>query len=183
MREKELNKLIAGCINQDRISQKKLYISYYGFAIGTCRRYGNNREQAAEIMNKGFFIVFANIACYKEEKTLKDWIGKIMINISVDHYRPNLKTNLQLAYEEEPAREEQITDCEPANKYLNYGHLLSMVQQLSPGYKIIFNLYAIDKFSHDEIATLLKITADTSRSILIKARKKLKEMLHQMVTT
>jgi RNA polymerase sigma factor (sigma-70 family) len=182
MEEKELNQLIAGCINRDRISQKKLYKSYYGFAIGICLRYGNNREQTAEIMNKVFFIVFTNIAGYKEEKSLKDWIGKIMINISVDHYRSNLKTNLQLVYEEEPALAEHITDCEPANRHLNYSHLLSMIQQLSPAYKLIFNLYAIDKFSHDEIATLLKITTETSRSILLKARKKLKEMLHQIVT-
>lgn len=173
MGEVELHQLIAGCLGQGRKEQKMLYKTFYGFAMGICVRYAGNRYEAAEIMNQGFFKVFKNLHRYNLDKPFKAWLGRIMMNTSIDYYRSNLKT----AYTDDLDKAEEIADHNLPDKKLRYDDLLAMIQKLPQAYRTVFNLYAIDGYTHEEIGDLLGITAGTSKSNLFKARDKLKIMI------
>ena len=173
MGEEELHQLIGGCIRKDRGSQKMLYKAFYGFSMGICLRYANNREEAAEVMNQGFFKVFTRIDTYDITRPFKAWLGKIMTNVSIDYYRANLK----MAYAEDLDKAENITDGELPDRKLNYEDLLAMIQRLPNAYRTVFNLYAIEGYTHEEIGEMLDISSGTSKSNLHKARQKLKQMI------
>ena len=173
MGEEELHQLIRGCIKQDRKAQKMLYKAFYGFSMGICLRYAGNRDEAAEVMNQGFFKVFTNIERFDMERPFKAWLGKIMINVSIDFYRANLK----MAYTDDLEKAEHISDGDLTDRNLTYNDLLSMVRQLPQAYRTVFNLFAIEGYSHDEIGEMLNISEGTSKSNLHKARQKLKQMI------
>jgi RNA polymerase sigma factor (sigma-70 family) len=173
MGEEELHQLIGGCIRKDRGSQKMLYKVFYGFSMGICLRYANNREEAAEVMNQGFFKVFTRIDTYDTTRPFKAWLGKIMTNVSIDYYRANLK----MAYAEDLDKAENVTDGELPDRKLNYDDLLAMIQRLPNAYRTVFNLYAIEGYTHEEIGEMLDISSGTSKSNLHKARQKLKQMI------
>jgi RNA polymerase sigma factor (sigma-70 family) len=173
MGEEELHQLIRGCIKQDRKCQKMLYKAFYGFSMSICLRYASDRDQAAEVMNQGFFKVLTHIESYDPGRPFKAWLGKIMMNVSIDHYRSNLK----MAYTEDLDEAVHISDGNLVDKNLNYNDLLAMVQRLPQAYRTVFNLFAIEGYSHDEIASMLNINAGTSKSNLHKARQKLKQMI------
>jgi len=141
--------------------------------MGICLRYAGNRDEAAEVMNQGFFKVFTHIERYDMARPFKAWLGKIMMNASIDFYRANLK----MAYTEDLDKAEQMSDGDMVDKNLNYEDLLVMVQQLPQAYRTVFNLFAIEGYSHDEIAAMLNINSGTSKSNLHKARQKLKQMI------
>lgn len=173
MGEQELHQLISGCIKQDRGSQKMLYKAFYGFSMGICLRYANNRDEAAEVMNQGFFKVFTRIETYDRARPFKAWLGKIMMNVSIDYYRSNLK----MAYTDDLEKAEHVSDGDLADRKLNYDDLLKMVQKLPPAYRTVFNLFAVEGYTHEEIGELLNISPGTSKSNLHKARAKLKQMI------
>jgi RNA polymerase sigma factor (sigma-70 family) len=173
MGEEEIHQLIGGCIRQERTSQKMLYKAFYGFSMGICLRYANNREEAAEVMNQGFYKVFTRIETYDISRPFKAWLGKIMMNVSIDYYRANLK----MAYTEDLDKAEGISDGELADRKLNYDDLLAMIQKLPNAYRTVFNLFAIEGYSHEEIGEMLGISSGTSKSNLHKARQKLKQMI------
>ena len=175
MGEEELHQLIGGCIRQEQNSQKMLYKAFYGFSMGICLRYANNRDEAAEVMNQGFFKVFTRIETYDTSRPFKAWLGKIMTNVSIDYYRANLKT----AYADDLEKAESVSDSDFADKKLNYDDLLAMVQRLPNAYRAVFNLFAIDGYSHEEIGEMLGISPGTSKSNLHKARQKLKQMIFE----
>lgn len=173
MVEQDLKQIIAGCRNHDRQSQKMLYQRLYGFAMKICLRYAKNRDEASEMLNDGFFKAFTNIEKYDENWPFKAWLSKIMYHVSIDYYRANLKwSNMEnLDKTDHHSIEANV------ERKLSYDDLLSIVQKLPPAYRVVFNLYAIDGHSHEEIAEMVGISPSTSRSNLHKARKKLKQML------
>ena len=173
MGDAELSQLLAGCLKQDRKDQKALYKTFYGFSMGICLRYAGNRYQAAEIMNEGFFKVFTNLNKYNSDKPFKAWLGRIMINTSINYYRSNLK----MAQMEDLEHAEDVSHFETPDSKLSYDELLAMVQKLPPAYRTVFNLYAIEGYTHEEIGNLLGISDGTSKSNLFKARDKLKKMI------
>ena len=173
MIEKELQQIIDGCIEQDRHSQELLYKKLYGFAMNICLRYANNRYEATDVLNDGFFKAFTNIEKYDKSWPFKAWLSKIMYNASIDYYRTNLKWNQLVGFERSDIKVNEVS----VEHKLDYEDLLKIIQQLPPTYRIVFNLYAVDGYSHEEIAEMLGITASTSRSNLHKARVKLQQML------
>jgi RNA polymerase sigma-70 factor (ECF subfamily) len=173
MVEKELQQLIDGCKNQDRQSQEILYKRLYGFAMKICLRCTDNQSEASEVLNEGFFKAFTNIEKYDPKWPFKAWLGKIMYHASIDYYRANLKwANMEKLEKSDYPVNEAVVE-----RKLEYEDLLAIVQQLPPAYRIVFNLYAIDGYSHEEIAQMVGISAGTSRSNLHKARQKLQQML------
>jgi len=174
MIEEDLHHLISGCVKQDRKAQKMLYKAFYGFSMGICLRYTGNRDEAAEVMNQGFFKVFTRIDSFDREKPFKAWLGKIMVNTSIDFYRANLK----MAYTDDLEKAEHVSDGILADRNLRYDDLLAMVQKLPNAYRTVFNLFAIEGYSHEEIADMLHINTGTSKSNLHKARQKLKQMIY-----
>lgn len=173
MGEEELQQLIKGCRQNDRKSQKMLYQAFYGFAMGICLRYAGNRYEAAEILNTGFLKVMTNVDKYDSAKPFKAWLGRIMMNASIDYYRANLK----LAYTEDIDTADDVGIGEVATTKLNYDELLLMVQKLPEAYRTVFNLFAIDGYTHEEIGEMLGINPGTSKSNLHKARQKLQKMI------
>ena len=166
-------KLREGCIRGDAGSQKKLYYDFYGFAMAICLRYARDRDEADEILNAGFYKVLTNLIRYDLNKPFLPWLGRIMTNTAIDHYRSQIRHSST----------DDITDMEihgvnpVIDSKLNYDDLIKLVQALPPGYRAVFNLYAIDGYTHDEIAEQLGISPGTSKSNLFKARQKLVAML------
>jgi len=173
MGEEELPQILAGCLRRDRKDQKTLYKTFYGFAMGICLRYAGNRYEAAEILNQGFLKVFTNLEKYNPERPFKAWLGRIMINTSINHYRSNLK----MAQMDDLEKAEGLSHSEMPDSMLKYDDLLAMVQRLPQAYRTVFNLYAIEGYTHEEIGKLLGISDGTSKSNLFKARDKLKDMI------
>lgn len=165
--------IIKGCINKDRSSQYLLYKEFYSYCMAICRRYAINDFDAADVLNDGFMKVFTNIEKYDTAKPFKSWIGRIITNTAIDHYRMGLK----FSDHDDVNDYEHLGNTALVYDQLAYKDLLNLVQTLSPAYRTVFNLFAIDGYSHEEIATLLHISVGTSKSNLFKARQKLQEML------
>lgn len=170
-----MDDLIKGCLEQDRSSQKALYRRFFGYSLSICLRYAPNREEAVEIVNDGFMKVFTRIGTYDPKRSFKSWLGRIMVNTAIDHYRATHKhyhhDGLETALEAEfPVN---IIDK------LSYDELIALVQQLPASYRTVFNLHAIDGYKHEEIAEMLSISVGTSKSNLFKAREALKLKIKQ----
>ncbi len=165
--------LINGCISKDRRTQKELYQLYYGYCMRICLRYAKSKDEAVEMVNDGFMKVFMNMHKYDRQRSFNAWISTIMINTSIDYYRNRIK---KIEMEELNAKHE-VEDSENILSHLNYEDLIKLVQKLSYAYRTVFNLFAIDGFSHEEISAMLSISVGTSKSNLFKARENLKKML------
>jgi len=165
--------LISGCRKKDRKSQKVLYQFFYSYAMRMCIRYAKDKDEALELVNDGFMRVFVNISKYNPERPFKPWLSTIMINTSIDHYRKQIK---RIEMEELNAKHE-MEDRENILSRIHYEDLIKLVQKLSAAYRTVFNLFAIDGYSHEEIASMLSISVGTSKSNLFKAREQLKRML------
>ena len=168
-------KLIEGCVNKDRKSQKELYKLYYGYALRICLRYSKNKDEAVEVVNDGFMKVFIHIARYRSEQSFNSWLSTIMINTAIDQYRKRIK-QLEM---DELKEQHQVEDRENILSHINYEDLIKLVQKLSAAYRAVFNLFAIDGYTHEEISELLQISVGTSKSNLFKARENLKKMLSE----
>lgn len=177
--ERTLLHLVEGCIAFNRNSQKDLYHHFYGYAYSVCHRFICKEEETIEVINDGFLKIFKEIGNFKPHlpsygDSLKAWIRRILINTSIDHLRRRKIVTVEL---------NNFTDLHhaiiPSTAFDKIAHdeLLKMVAELSPGYRMVFNLYVIDGFTHDEIATMLKISSGTSKSNLAKARINLQKMI------
>lgn len=170
-----LKKLIQGCIRGERVSQKLLYEEYFGYALSICIRYCKSKDEAYEVLNDGFMKIFTKLNMYDADKPFKFWLRRIMINTSLDHYRRNLKF-----YNHQGVDELQnISEDASVLQEMAYNEIISMIQQLPPAYRMVFNLAVIDGYKHEEIADILSISTGTSKSNLFKAREKLKVMFKQ----
>ena len=174
---KDLTALIQGCIRQERESQKGLYQLFYGYAMSICLRYSRTKEEAVEILNDGFMKVFTKISLYNPNRSFKGWIRRILINTAVDAYRQNHKHYFaeDISVLEHEAVVNNVVD------QLNYEVLIQLVQDLSPAYRTVFNLYVIDGFTHEEIAEQLQISVGTSKSNLSKARANLQGRIKKII--
>ena len=165
--------MLQGCLKQDREAQRKLYEHFFGYALSICARYSQNLEEAKEVLNDGFMKVFTRLKQYDPQKPFKLWLRRIMINTALDNYRHSFRSyHLQ---DIETAQPE--TDPYDVVQQISYEYLISLVQQLSPAYRAVFNLYVIDGYNHEEIAHMLGIAVGTSKSNLAKARANLREAL------
>jgi len=171
--EQKLQQLIQSCKNQDASGQKQLYRHFYSYGMTICSRYARNREEAKEIMNDGFVKIFTKLDKYTPSLSFKAWVNKIFVNTAIDHYRKNKKEPITVDLIHAQYKETNATILEE----LSARDLLSLVQKLPPSYRIAFNLFVVEGFSHEEIATKLNINKGTSKSNLAKARMKLKAML------
>jgi len=173
LKKKEELNLIQACSRRERWAQQQLYKDHYSKMMGVCLRYSNNREDAQDILHEGFIKVFKNIAKYQPGTSLSAWIRRIMVNTSIDFYRKNVRRRTE---DIEQAYSISSNDADAISQ-VTEKEILAVVQKLSPAYRAVFNLYVVEGFSHKEIAQQLGITESTSRSNLVKARMKLKELL------
>lgn len=168
--------MIAGCLAEERWAQKQLYEKHYGKMMGICLRYSNNSEDAKDILNEGFIKAFRYLHRYQIGTSLEGWIRRIMINTSIDFYRKAIRHRTE---DIEYASSAPATGEDAISSY-SAKEILSVIQTLPPSYRAVFNLYAIEGFSHKEVAEQLGISESTSRSNLVKARTKLKALLQDL---
>jgi RNA polymerase sigma factor (sigma-70 family) len=178
----ELSMYIEGCALNDRASQKKIYYSFYGYAMSVCDRYTSSYDDSIEILNDGFLKIFKEIHRYKPAYTdtvgsFMGWLRKIMIYTAIDHFRKNRKyrftTDMDDGMVQISARGADALDN------ISYEEIIRSVQELTPAYRAVFNLFIIEGFTHEEISKQLRISIGTSKSNLAKARMQLQKILIQ----
>lgn len=182
----ELTYHVEACALNSRESQKVLYSSFYGYAMAICDRYVNNQDDALEILNDGFLKIFKEIHHYKPAykdviSSFKGWMRKIMVYTAIDHFRKYQKHQLVASLDDVVYHVPSVSD-DAINK-LSYDEIIRAVQDISPGYRAVFNLFVIEEFSHEEIAGHLGISIGTSKSNLSKARRQLQKILFKQNIT
>ncbi len=164
---------IRACVNNERWAQQKLYEHYYGKMMGVCLRYANDPDEAKDILHEGFIKIFRHIGKYKPGTSLNAWVKRIMVNTCIDYYR---KVSRRRTEDIENAAHAASKEADAISK-VGEKEIMKAVQSLSPAYRTVFNMYVVEGFSHKEIGAKLGITESTSRSNLVKARMKLREIL------
>ena len=147
--------------------------------MSVCLRYTYSREDALEVLNDSFMKVFEHIHDYDEARPFKSWFRRILVNKALDHYRMSQKYRLQVSYDDPDADKDLFGDqyVEPEMDIkLDADNVLQLFNKLPQVYRVTFNLYEIEGYSHDEIAGLLDISPGTSRSNLSRAKKILREL-------
>ncbi|MBO7523372.1 MAG: sigma-70 family RNA polymerase sigma factor [Bacteroidales bacterium] len=141
-----------------------------------CLRYSNDREEASDVLQEGFVRIFNRLRDYKKEGSFEGWMRKIMVNTALEKYREN-----HFLYNVDSIDDINETDLETAevdaDNELEANDLIGMIKSLPPQYKMVFNLYAIEGYSHKEIGQMLGITVGTSKSNLSRARAILQRMV------
>jgi len=176
----ELKLAIEGCVLNDRLSQKRIYTSFYNYAMSICSIYTPNYEDSVEILNDGFLKIFKEIYRYQPAYadhvlSFKGWLRKIMLYTSIDHFRKSQKHRFIKELDSEVIQFSAAD--EDALDRISHNEIVKSMQKLTPGYRIIFNLFIIENFSHEEISKRLGISIGTSKSNLARGRKQLQKIL------
>ena len=148
---------------------------YAAKMLGVCYRYFHSKAEAEDAMQEGFIKVFTHLKNYKGEGPLEGWIRRIMVNTSIDYYR---KENRRNTSDIDDAKSLSVYSSNPIDT-MTLEEVMAAMQKLSPTYRSVLNLYVVDGYSHKEVSEMLGITESTSRSNLVKARQKLKEILKE----
>jgi RNA polymerase sigma factor (sigma-70 family) len=166
--------LITDCLAGKRNAQEALYKKYSSKMLAICLRYLSDKAEAEDAMINGFVRVFSQLENFRQEGSFEGWIRRIVVNEALAMLRKKSKMYLEPAESADYHADYQIEE-----KHLEAEELLAMVQQLPTGYRTVFNLYAIEGYSHKEIADLLGITESTSKSQLNRARNMLKNAIEK----
>ena len=172
-----LNQLINGCCSGDRISQNKLYQHFSSKMLMVCLRYANSREEAEESLQEGFINAFTHIKKFRQEGSFEGWLRKIMVNASLQRLRTKAKLYPVVDLVDE---EVNLASKEEILSSIGTKDLLKLIQNLSPAYRIVFNLYVFEGLKHREIAEMLKISEGTSKSNLSDARVILQKQVKEL---
>ena len=165
--------IVKGCIEKNAIAQKNLYEKFVRKMMGVCLRYCDSTEEAEDVVQNGFISVFDNIESFKGTGSLEGWVRKIMVNTALTNIRKNkkLKQNIEL---------DSVEFMIPSNSYsesLEAKDLLKIIQTLPIGFKTVFNLYAIEGYSHKEIGEMQNISEGTSKSQYSRAKAHLQKII------
>lgn len=172
--------LIQSCVESDRRAQNQLYKKCFGILMGVCMRYEREREEAEELLNQAFLKILRNIDKYDYKAPFEAWIRRIMINTIIDNYRKYKKDKENLQYSA------MDTDWKDVGISLNDAYLEfeaeeleNMLKKLPDMSRKVFNLFAIEGFSHKEIGDMLGLSDGTSKWHVSVARARLKELIYE----
>lgn len=169
--------LIHGCVNGDRRMQEELYRRFSPRMYAVCLRYAGTAEEAQDILQEGFIKIFKKLTSFRGEGSFEGWIRRIFVNTAIEHFRR--KKYLQ------PVTEKEENTME--GNYLSVldelaeRDILALVQELSPGYRTVFNMYVVEGYTHKEIGDILGISEGTSKSQLSRAKVILQEMVKKFL--
>ncbi|GAB2630193.1 RNA polymerase sigma factor [Emticicia sediminis] len=169
--------LLEGCLRRDSKAQAALYHQYKGRFFGICRRYAQSREDAEDLLQDAFVKIFLNLNELRSAEQMSAWIRRVVVNVCIDYYHKKVNlTNIA-----------EISDIPVGNweadnviSQMSNQELLMAVNELPDGAKVVFNLFVIDGFSHQEISEKLNISEGTSKSQLFFAKKILRKKLEEM---
>jgi RNA polymerase sigma factor (sigma-70 family) len=166
------DELIEGCRKDDRVSQKALYDRYCRKMLVVCLRYSKSSAEAEDILQEGFVKVFKGLKDFRRESRLDTWMTRIMVNTALNAQRKKL-----YLYPMVDVEDINLPDVEVSMSSVHFSQLLEMIQALPHGCQVVFNLFAIEGFSHKEIAEQLGISEGTSKSQFARAKSLLQERL------
>ncbi|MCE2790389.1 MAG: sigma-70 family RNA polymerase sigma factor [Saprospiraceae bacterium] len=169
-----IEELIPLCIRQDRRAQQQLYDRFKALLFAVCRRYIPDEATAEDVFIQGFYRIYAHLQDYRGEGSFEGWIRRIMVNECLMYLRKEHNLHLTVAL-----TEHEIADAadDEAEYPYSYQELMIVIDALPTGYRTVFNLYVLEDFKHREIAEILGISINTSKSQLILARKKILELM------
>jgi len=173
----DYSEIIEGCKNNNRKFQEKLYQTFCGKMFAVCLRYAHTHEDAEDIVQEGFVKVFKSISQFRNEGSFEGWIRRIFVHTAIEIYRKNSK--MFPIVELTPYRDIQNVNSNAIDT-MSANELMKMVQSLSSGYRTVFNLYAIEGFTHREIGEMLGISEGTSKSQMSRARILLQNMIEDV---
>jgi RNA polymerase sigma factor (sigma-70 family) len=164
----EIKEIIKGCLAGNRKDQELLYRRHAAKLYAVCLQYSGNNEEARDILQEGFIKIFENLGNYKHEGSFEGWMRRITVNTALEKFRS--RSNL---YKVDDIDQIPEPDAEPDNQDyagLEAADLLDIIRELPPKYRMVFNLYAIEGYSHKEISEMINISEGTSKSNLSRAR-------------
>ncbi len=170
--------IIEGCVAGKRSAQSALYRKSAAVMLAICLRYAQNHDEAEDILQEAFLKIFQNISSYRKEGSFEGWMKRIMINHALNYYRKNRK--LPFLEDIESINETEIMENEDQSGVhapISADKLTALIQMLPPGYRMVFNLYVFEEYSHKEISRELSISENTSKTQLLKARRMLRKKL------
>jgi RNA polymerase sigma factor (sigma-70 family) len=169
--------LISGCIEGNRRMQEELYNRFSPRMYAVCLRYAANAEEAQDILQEGFIKIFKKLDSFRGEGSFEGWIRRIFVNTAIEHFRRK-RYLTPVTEKEENTIEGKYTS---ALDDLAAKDIMALVQELSPGYRTVFNMYVVEGYSHKEIADMLGISEGTSKSQLSRAKVILQDMVRNFI--
>jgi RNA polymerase sigma-70 factor (ECF subfamily) len=170
--------IIEGCARHDRKAQQELYNQYSRFLLGICLRYATDKAEAEDILQESFLKIYFNIKEYSGTGSFMGWLRKVAVNTAITHYHKNLKFRYHVEIENFVSTEKGTTSFD--EDFFTSEELYMVLNDLPPGYRMVFNLYAVDGYKHKEIAEMLGIDTNTSKSQYSRAKAALREKLERL---
>jgi RNA polymerase sigma factor (sigma-70 family) len=172
------DEILKGCIKKDPRAQKLLYEKYCRGLMGVCLRFTGNRDEAEDVLQEGFVKIFLNIENYKAKSSLIAWMRRIIINTAITMYHRNLKHRHH--YDVDDFRDKTVADVSWDGAEYTHEELINIIKELPAGYRMVFNLYAIEGYKHKEIAKKMEIDINTSKSQYSRAKKHIQGKLEEL---
>lgn len=173
--DENLHILIRQCQENKQAAQAEIYKLFSASLFSVCLRYADNYEDAQDVFQDGFIMIFNKISQYRFEGSFEGWMRRIMVNNCIERHRH--KNHLYVINEEITSDKIEEDETESEFGSYSYQHLLEFIRELPDRYRQVFNLYVMEEYSHQQIAEMLNISVGTSKSNLSRAREKLKELL------
>ncbi|OFX31543.1 MAG: hypothetical protein A2X08_17560 [Bacteroidetes bacterium GWA2_32_17] len=178
----DVKDLVESCIKGNRKSQELLYKSFYGKMLVVCMRYSRNREEAQDVLHDGLIKVFSKLKSFENKGSFEGWVRRIIVNVAIDHVRSRkdfyINEEQEFLLDNIVDESDDVAELEKIKK-MNAETIIGLMQKLSPSYRAVFNLFAVENMQHKEIAETLNISIGTSKSNLAKAKVKLKELIEK----
>jgi len=179
-----IKEIINRCINNDMQAQEFLYRNFYSKFLPVCYRYAKNKNEALDIFHEGVVKVFKKLGSFGFNGSFEGWVRKIIVNTAIDFLRKKSKTYTQdLSFIDENIQDDDFPENYMENNeiinLITPEELISFIQQLPPSYRLAINLYVFENLTHKEIANLLGISENTSKTNYMKAKKKLKKLIEK----
>ena len=171
-------KIIEGCVKHNRKAQHLLYDKYSPFLLGICMRYVSDKAEAEDILQDSFLKIFFNIHDFSGTGSFKGWLSKIAVNTAITHYHKNLKFRYHVDIEEYVQVETGVRSFE--EDFFTSDELYKVLNELPAGYRMVFNLYAVEGYKHKEIADMMKIDINTSKSQYSRAKAAIRDKLEKL---
>lgn len=176
--DKKLRILIQKCVKKDREGQRELYTLLSPVLYGICLKYMKNKTEADDVFQDAFIILFQKINQFKFEGSFEGWAKRIFINLALEVLRKKQR-RLHVAIEDTNLNNSTENETNKIGHVLSQDELLKHIQQLPDNYRVVFNLYVFENYSHKEIANELKVAEGTSKSILSRAKNMLRNKINE----